>query len=190
MATDADWRPRARFWAACFSVRSVASSRPRRSSGGIEGLLRSSTTAVPIGSRAALDSLLRSAGVRAIRLPPRSPNLNAFAERFVRSIKEECLNRMIILGERRLRYVIDEYVEHYHLERPHQGIGNVLIQPSEVPRRWMILLPAVIGSAGCCGLTRGVRHEPSIYTLRDRPSFRRFMRPSLTEAALARVSDL
>ena len=97
---------------------------------------------------------------------------------------------MIILGERRLRYVIDEYVEHYHLERSHQGIGNVLIQPSEVPRRWMILLPAVIGSAGCCGLTRGVRHEPSIYTLRDRPSFRRFMRPSLTEAVLARVSDL
>ena len=82
---------------------------------------------------AALDSLLRSAGVRAIRLPPRSPNLNAYAERFVRSIKEGCLDRMIILGERRLRYVIDEYVEHYHGERPHQGIGNVLIQPTEVP---------------------------------------------------------
>ncbi len=82
---------------------------------------------------AALENLLRVAGIKPIRLPPRSPNLNAFAERFVRSIKEECLNRMIILGERRLRYVIDEYVEHYHLERPHQGIGNVLIQPSEVP---------------------------------------------------------
>ena len=80
----------------------------------------------------ALENLLRVAGIKPIRLPPRSPNLNAFAERFVRSIKEECLNRMIILGERRLRYVIDEYVEHYHLERPHQGIGNVLIQPSEL----------------------------------------------------------
>lgn len=79
----------------------------------------------------ALDSLLQSAGVRAIRLPPRSPNLNAFAERFVRSIKEECLNRMIIFGEQRLRDVVDEYVEHYHRERPHQGIGNVLIEPSE-----------------------------------------------------------
>ena len=66
-----------------------------------------------------------------MRLPSRSPNLNAYAERFVRSIKEECLGQMIILGERRLRFVIDEYVEHYHRERPHQGIGNVLIQPTE-----------------------------------------------------------
>ena len=82
---------------------------------------------------AALDNLLRAAGVRPLRLPARSPNLNAYAERFVRSIKEECLGQMIILGERRLRFVIDEYVEHYHRERPHQGIGNVLIQPSQVP---------------------------------------------------------
>ena len=81
----------------------------------------------------AFDNLLRAAGVRPIRLPPRSPNLNAYAERFVRSTKEECLDRMIILGERRLREVVDEYVEHYHRERPHQGIGNVLIQPIEVP---------------------------------------------------------
>ncbi len=69
--------------------------------------------------------------INPIRLPPRSPNLNAFAERFVRSIKEECLDQMIIFGEQRLRDVIDEYVEHYHRERPHQGIGNVLIEPPE-----------------------------------------------------------
>jgi len=81
---------------------------------------------------AALNSLLTSAGIQPIRLPPRSPNLNAYAERFVRSIKEECLDQMIIFGELRLADVIDEYVEHYHLERPHQGIGNVLIQPPEV----------------------------------------------------------
>ena len=69
--------------------------------------------------------------INPIRLPPRSPNLNAFAERFIRSIKEECLDQMIILGEQRLRDVIDEYVEHYHRERPYQGIGNVLIEPPE-----------------------------------------------------------
>ncbi len=71
--------------------------------------------------------LLQSAGVTSVRLPPRSPNLNAFAERFVLSIKSECLNRLVILGERHLRRAIAEYVEHYHLERTHQGLGNRLI---------------------------------------------------------------
>jgi putative transposase len=62
-----------------------------------------------------------------VRLPPKSPNLNAFAERFVLSIKSECLDRMVILGERHLRRAIANYVEHYHVERCHQGIGNRLI---------------------------------------------------------------
>ncbi len=62
-----------------------------------------------------------------IRLPPRSPDLNAYAERFVRSIKEECLSRLIIFGERHLRHVIDEYMQHYHVERNHQGLENRLI---------------------------------------------------------------
>jgi transposase InsO family protein len=64
-----------------------------------------------------------------IRLPPRSPNLNAFAERFVRSIKEECLNRMIFFGQASLRRAIAQYVSHYHCERNHQGLGNRLLQP-------------------------------------------------------------
>lgn len=72
--------------------------------------------------------LLQSAGVTSVRLPPRSPNLNAFAERFVLSIKSECLNRLVILGERPLRRAIAEYVEHYHLERTHQGLDNRLIE--------------------------------------------------------------
>jgi transposase InsO family protein len=72
-------------------------------------------------------SILMSGGVEVVRLPPRSPNLNAYAERFVLSIKSECLNRMIPLGERHLRKAIDEYVEHYHLERTHQGLDNQLI---------------------------------------------------------------
>jgi len=62
-----------------------------------------------------------------VRRPPRSPDLNAHAERFVRSIKEECLARMIILGEQHLRHAIEEYVAHYHGERNHQGLDNRLI---------------------------------------------------------------
>jgi transposase InsO family protein len=73
--------------------------------------------------------LLEKAGIRPVRLPPRSPNLNAYAERFVLSIKSECLDRVIILGERPLRFLIDEYVEHYHAERNHQGIDNRLLMP-------------------------------------------------------------
>ncbi len=79
--------------------------------------------------------LMKSAGIECVRLPPRSPNLNAYAERFVRSIKEECLSKIIPIGERHLRRAIDEYVAHYHLDRNHQGLGNRLIdsEPSEVP---------------------------------------------------------
>jgi transposase InsO family protein len=73
--------------------------------------------------------VLTSAGVHVIRLPPRSPNLNAFAERFVRSIKEECLSRMIFFGVRSLRYALAEYGKHYHCERNHQGLRNRIPQP-------------------------------------------------------------
>ena len=68
------------------------------------------------------------------KLPPRSPNLNAHAERFVRSIKEECLGRMILFGEASLRRALREYVEHYNAERPHQGIGNRVLQRRLGPR--------------------------------------------------------
>jgi transposase InsO family protein len=70
---------------------------------------------------------LAAAEVKAIKLPPRSPNLNAHAERFVRTIKESCLERLIIFGERGLRQAISEFVTHYHFERNHQGLGNRLI---------------------------------------------------------------
>jgi len=73
--------------------------------------------------------LLSSSGVEPLRLPAKSPNLNAYAERFVLTIKSECLGRMVPLGERHLRSAIQQYVEHYHEERPHQGIGNEMIRP-------------------------------------------------------------
>jgi transposase InsO family protein len=75
--------------------------------------------------------LLEQAGCEPLRLPPRSPNLNAGAERFVRSIKEECLDRMIFFGEKSLRRAIREFVTHYHGERNHQGLGNALIDPTD-----------------------------------------------------------
>ena len=74
--------------------------------------------------------LLRSSGVTPLVLPAWSPNLNAFAERFVESAKSECLNRIVLLGERHLWRAVRAYVNHYHQERPHQGLGNELIAPT------------------------------------------------------------
>jgi putative transposase len=79
---------------------------------------------------AAFRQLLKDSGCKIVRLPPRSPDLNAHAERFVLSIKSECLSRMVPLGEEHLRRAVREYVAHYHSERHHQGLGNRLIAPA------------------------------------------------------------
>jgi len=71
--------------------------------------------------------LIRDSGTNVIRLPPRSPNLNAYAERFVRSMKSECLDRMIFIGQASLHRAVGEYMGHYHGERNHQGLDNKLI---------------------------------------------------------------
>jgi transposase InsO family protein len=81
---------------------------------------------------------LKDAGVESVKLPPRSPNLNAHAERFVRSIKEGCLERLILFGESSLRSAVQNFVGHYHSERNHQGLSNRLILPE----------PVHVGSAG------------------------------------------
>ncbi|MGH9627374.1 MAG: integrase core domain-containing protein, partial [Bryobacteraceae bacterium] len=72
---------------------------------------------------------VKNGGVESVKLPPRSPNLNAHAERFVRSIKESCLKRLILFGESSLRTAVQNFMAHYHRERNHQGLGNRLIQP-------------------------------------------------------------
>jgi transposase InsO family protein len=82
---------------------------------------------------AAFRTFLVREGVDVIRLPPRSPNLNAFAERFVRSVKSECLLKLIPIGVPMLRRAVHEYMEHKHRERNHQGLGNQLIVPLRVP---------------------------------------------------------
>ncbi|MFT4543407.1 MAG: putative transposase [Planctomycetota bacterium] len=76
--------------------------------------------------------ILKDAGVEVVLTPKRAPNCNAFAERFVLSIKSECLGKMIFFGERRLREAIREYLEHYHAERAHQSLGNCHIEASSV----------------------------------------------------------
>jgi transposase InsO family protein len=73
--------------------------------------------------------VLEAAGVKSVKLPPRSPNLNAYAERFVRTIKESCLDRLVFFGEDSLRTAIHAFVIHYHTERNHQGLENQLIDP-------------------------------------------------------------
>jgi len=72
---------------------------------------------------------LNREGVKPVRCPARAPNCNAFAERFVRSIKNECLDREILFGDESLRRALREYVTHYHTERNHQGVGNRLLKP-------------------------------------------------------------
>ena len=73
--------------------------------------------------------ILKDEGIETVPIPPKSPNCNPIAERFVRSIKEDCLNRMILFGERALRRAIREYLSYFHGERNHQGLGNDLIEP-------------------------------------------------------------
>lgn len=78
----------------------------------------------------AFRDVLRSAGVRPVVLPPQSPNLNAFAERWVRSVKEECLSRLVLSGEASLRRALTEYVAHFHSERNQQGKQNRFLFPT------------------------------------------------------------
>jgi transposase InsO family protein len=78
----------------------------------------------------AFQQLIDAAGVTRVPLPPRSPNLNAYAERWVRSVKEECLSRLILFGEASLRHALTHYVAHFHHERNHQGKGHVLLFPT------------------------------------------------------------
>lgn len=68
--------------------------------------------------------LLDDAGIKRVPLPPQSPNLNAYAERWVRSVKSETLSKLMLFGEGSLRHALAQYLCHYHEERPHQGIGN------------------------------------------------------------------
>jgi len=91
--------------------------------------------------------VIRAGGIEPIALPARSPNLNAYAERWVRSVKEECLSKLILLGEGSLRRVLRHYEAHYHEERNHQGKDNLLLFP--------LRTPAVPGKQEQCAVGNG-----------------------------------
>ena len=80
---------------------------------------------------AKFDAIIRSAGIKPIKLPPRSPNLNAFSERWVKSVKSEILEKQVLFGKKSLQYVLREYTAHYHKERNHQGLDNTIPFPSD-----------------------------------------------------------
>ena len=117
-------------------------------------------------STAKFDSRLKAAGVDPAKLPPRSPNLNAHAERFVRSVKQECLKRLILSSEQQLRYVLSECLEYCHHERIHQGL-NRIIEPQHQGRQGDIicierlggLLKSIIGTVMGITLKGVVRHQ-------------------------------
>ena len=77
-------------------------------------------------------TMLKDVGIESVKLPPRRPNLNPHTERFVRTIKEGCLDRMILFGEQSLRNAVRHFSAHYHFERNHQGLDNRLITPDKM----------------------------------------------------------
>ena len=80
--------------------------------------------------RQAFDNVLLEQSAEVMMLSYRSPNLNAYIERFVQTIQNECLDHFLIFGEKHFDYLVREYVEHYHTERPHQGLGNNTLAPT------------------------------------------------------------
>jgi putative transposase len=82
---------------------------------------------------AGFDAVLEADGVEVKRVGPRAPNLNAYAERWVQSLRSECLDMFMVVGERHLRLLCDQYVAHYNIERSHQGVGNVPLTPGPDP---------------------------------------------------------
>jgi putative transposase len=79
------------------------------------------------------DEVLESEGAEVIRVGPRAPNLNATAERFVMTAKTECLDHFVVFDEDHLRYILREFLDHYHAERPHQGVGNRPLSQEDDP---------------------------------------------------------
>ena len=84
---------------------------------------------------------MAEAEVKCLRLPARSPNLNAYAERWVRSVKQECLSQLILFGEGSLRRALQQFTAHYHAERNHQGKNNLLLFPAEEDKRTRVPPP-------------------------------------------------
>ena len=82
---------------------------------------------------AAFDAVFASIGIRTLPITPQAPRMNAYAERFARTIRAECTDRMLIAGEQHLRVILSEYIGHYNTGRSHQGHGMALRAPDDAP---------------------------------------------------------
>jgi putative transposase len=134
----------------------------RNLTGAMDGLLKGKRYLIhdrdPLYT-AELLSTLAEAGTESVKLPPRSPNLNSYAERFVRTIKESCLERMILFGEGALRTAVKEFIAHDHGERNHQGIGNLLLSLIPISPDTTDQSDVEAASAECSTTTSGLRDE-------------------------------
>jgi putative transposase len=121
----------------------------------VDGFLRNATYLIhdrdPLFTEA-FEAILAKRGVKCVRIPARSPNCNPHAERFIQTIKYECLNHLILFGERHLRHVIKEFLAHYQRERFRQGLGGQLIEVKAGATARSVLMPrssAGLASAVC-----------------------------------------
>jgi putative transposase len=106
---------------------------------------------------AAFDAVFASIGVDIVKTAPQTPRMNAFAERFVRTVRAECTDRMLITGDRHLRVVLDQFVAHYNTGRSHQGHGMVLRAPNDDPN--VIPFPAPVDRIRRRTVLGGLIHE-------------------------------
>jgi putative transposase len=123
----------------------------------VDGFLRNMSYLILDNDRlftAKFCGILEDAGVKVVRTAIRAPNMNAFAERWVQTVKHECLSKLILFGDRHLRRVLSEFADHYHQERPHQSLDNNPIQPqpSNQPNEGEIVADERLG-----GLLRSYR---------------------------------
>ena len=102
------------------------------------------------------DRVMTGAGIRAKRLALRARNTNAFVERFIQSIQVECFDHFLVFGEKHFDYLAREYVEHYHTERPHQGLGNIVLAAEPPPDISRLLVKCSATRLG--GLLKHYRH--------------------------------
>lgn len=87
------------------------------------------------------DAVFKAEGAEIHRVGPLAPNMNAYAERFVQTLRKECLDHFVVCGEKHLRYLVKEFVAHYHLERPHQGRGNVPLPVADAGEPQVLTFP-------------------------------------------------
>jgi putative transposase len=95
------------------------------------------------------DAVWQAEGAEIMRVGPKAPNMNPFAERFVQTLRTECLDHFLICGQRHLRYLVNEFVEHYNHERPHQGLGNVPLSDADKQKDEPAVLPFPSGEVKC-----------------------------------------